>query len=338
MKPLTLAEKKQFFNSIESLYTAGFSYTDVFRTIETSSTNTKIKNLCRVFRNGIESGIPINELMIQYKEIVSPQYAMLFCAGDKSGRLEDSIARIKEDIQRTEMLKSSLIASLTYPTLLFLGSIGVLIFCHSFFFKVFDVMYTTGMCPATKFVLFITAIFKVALAYGLIFFAVYYFVSDKKRYEKLIDYLTEKTFLAPIVNGVYFTNFFYVLASCYDAGIPILEAIEQASSIFKNKRCILGSMKTISMLKKGSDISSAFVSSEIYSPYAISQIAVGEKTGRLGKAFKDIAQDYENKLKDTLNIIMAWLQPATIVIVGLIVAYIAITFYKRLYGSMFNAF
>ena len=338
MKPLTLSEKKQFFNSIDSLYTAGFSYTDVFKTIETSSSNNKIKNLCRIFRNGIENGIPISNLMMQYKEIVSPHYALLFCAGDKSGRLEDTMARIKEDIQRTEKLKSGLIASLTYPSLLFLASIGVLIFCNSFFFKVFDVMYTTGMCNATKFSLFITAIFKVALAYALIFFAIYYFVSDKKRYEKLIDYLTEKTFLAPIVNGLYFTNFFYVLASCYEAGIPIVEAIEQASSVFKNKRCMLGSMKTVSMLKKGSEVSSAFVSSEIYSPYAVSQIAVGEKTGRLGNAFKDIAQDYENKLKDTLNIIMAWLQPGTIVIVGLIVAYIAITFYKRLYGSMFNMF
>ena len=67
-------------------------------------------------------------------------------------------------------------------------------------------------------------------------------------------------------------------------------------------------------------------------------LITGEKTGRLGQAFKDIARDYENQLQKFLAAFVAILQPATIVIIGCLVAYIAVTFYKKLYGSMFNMF
>ena len=97
-------------------------------------------------------------------------------------------------------------------------------------------------------------------------------------------------------------------------------------------------MRTNNVLKKGGNVASAFIAAQLFSPFALSQIATGEKTGRLGQAFKDAAKDYETQLQNFLSIFVAWLQPATIVIVGILVAYIAVTFYNKLYGSIFRAF
>lgn len=337
MNELKLSEKKQFFNSIESLYSAGFSYTDIFQTIESSSVNINIKHLARIFRSGIEDGMPVTDIMMRYKDIVGPQYAMLFCAGDKSGKVEDAVNRIREEIKRTENLKSSLIAALTYPTIMLLGCIGVFIFCQSFFFKVFDVMYTVGMCPTSKTILFITTLIKVIIVYGIIFCSVYYVANNKQVYRKIIDFIVEKTPLAPFVNNIYFINFFYVLSASYDAGIPIMHSVELASTLFKTKQSTLGMIRVNNVLKNGGDVASAFISAQLFSPFALSQIATGEKTGRLGQAFKDVAQDYEHQLQNLLNAFVAWLQPLTIVVIGIFVAYLAITFYNRLYGGLFNA-
>ena len=336
MKELTLSEKKQFFNSIESLYSAGFPYTEIFKTIESSSVNVNIRLLARIFRSGIEDGMPITELMMRYKSIVGAQYAMLFCAGDKSGKVEAAVFRIREDIKRTENLKNSLIASLTYPAVLLLGCIGVLILCQSFFFKIFDVMYTTGMCRTSIFTLFITTVIKIIIAYAAIFSGIFYVVSNKQVLGKVIDFIVEKTPLAACVNNIYFINFFYVLAASYDAGIPIMESVELASTLFKTKQASLGMIKANNVLKNGGDVASAFVTAQLFSPFALSQIATGEKTGRLAEAFKDAAKDYEYQLQNFLNVFTAWLQPLSIVFIGLIVLYIAVTFYKKLYGGLLN--
>ena len=338
MKELNLSEKKQFFNSIENLYSAGFSYTEIFQTIESSSLNVNIKQLARIFRSGIEDGMPVTELMMRYKDVIGPQYAMLFCAGDTSGQVEEAVNRIRTDIKRTEQLKGSLIASLTYPAILLLGCIGVLIFCQSFFFKIFDVMYTVGICPTSRMILFISAIVKIIIVYALIFGGIYYVVANKKVFSRVLDFVVEKTALGTFVNNIYFINFFYVLSASYDAGIPIMESVELASTLFKTKQSTTGIMRTNNVLKKGGNVASAFIAAQLFSPFALSQIATGEKTGRLGQAFKDAAKDYESQLQNFLSIFVAWLQPVTIVIVGILVAYIAVTFYNKLYGSIFRAF
>ncbi len=338
MKELNLSEKKQFFNSIESLYSAGFSYTEIFKTIESSSVNMNIKQLARIFKSGIDDGMPVTELMMKYQDIVGKQYAMLFCAGDKSGQVEDVVERIREDIKRTEKLKSSLIGALTYPVIMLLACIGVFIFCQSFFFKIFDVMYTAGICPTSKLVLFAGTVVKIVIVYALIFAGVYYIVTNKKMFAALMDYIVEKTPLASFINNIYFINFFYVLGASYNAGIPIMESVELASSLFKTKQSTLAMIRANNILKDGGDVTTAFISAQLFSPFALSQIATGEKTGRLGHAFNDIAKDYENQLQNFLSTFIAWLQPVTLLLVGIIVAYIAVTFYKKLYGGMFNMF
>ena len=46
---------------------------------------------------------------------------------------------------------------------------------------------------------------------------------------------------------------------------------------------------------------------------------------------------YEKNIKTALDVIMSIIQPAAIVVVGLLVGYIAVNFYARLYGGIFNS-
>lgn len=337
MKELSLSEKKQLFNSIDSLYSAGFSYSEIFASIESSSLNTNITQLVYSLRVGLENGIPIQNLMMKYKDIISPQYAMLFCAGDESGKLEETISCIRKDLLRTENLKNSIISSLTYPALLFLGAIGVLIFCNSFFFPIFASMYSGGICPASVNILLITAILKILAVYAGIFAGIFVVIKNKNLYQKAMDFLVEHTFFSSIINGIYYNNFFSVLAAFYEAGIPITEAVESASTLFKTKKTILGMYKTSAVLKKGSDVTSAFLTAQIFNNFDLSQIATGEKTGRLSESFKNIANEYEKNLQSKLNVITSLIQPVSIVVMGLVVGYIAITFYSKLYGGLLNS-
>ena len=169
VKELTLSDKKQLFTTIYSLYAAGFSYTEIFKTIETSVKNKSLVMTAFLLRNGIEKGTPIRDLIMRYKKVIGVQYAMLFCAGDKAGKLEDALKNILKDIERALNLRSSLIASLTYPVLLFFMAIGVLMFCDFFFFKIFENMMT-GMCPSQIMGLLISAVTKIIIVYAVILF------------------------------------------------------------------------------------------------------------------------------------------------------------------------
>lgn len=332
MNELKLSEKKQFFSSIESLYTAGVPYSDIFETLEKSSLNVNIKKLSYALRVGVENGTALDRLIMNYKEIIGPTYALLLSSGIKAGRLEDSLQCIRKDIQRTENLRTRLFSSLTYPCLLFLGCIGVFVFAQSFFFPIFSTGFR--VCPNSVMGMLVLSIFKVLLVYAGIFAAIFVVLTNKDLYKKVMNFLIGRTFLSYFIRSVSFINFFSVLGASYDAGIPVTEATESASTLFSDQKAILGLYKTVSILRNGGDVTSAFISAQIFNNFDMSQIATGEKTGRLGQAFKNIAAQYEKDLLTKLDIIPQFIQPAAIVLCGLIVGYIAIRFYTSFYAGI----
>ena len=333
MKEFTLSEKKLFFGTIGSLYNAGYSYTDIFETIITSGANKKIVQLAFIIKTGIESGTSVTAVMNKYKDIVGLQYAMLFCAGDKSGKLEETTETILNDIKRTENLRNSIIASLTYPVLLLLGALGILMFCHFFFFKIFENMSASINLSG----LFFSALIKICFVYAAIFTIVCYIFINKKLCTEILDFIKEKTFLSLLIKNIYYSNFFSVLAAFYDAGIPVRESVETASALFRTKKEILGMYRTNSMLQNNRDVTSAFMASMLFDNNTMSHISIGEKTGKLGQEYRTIAKIYEKNIKTTLDVIISILQPSAIVMVGILVGYIAVSFYTRLYGGIFNS-
>lgn len=333
MKEFTLSEKRLFFGTIGSLYGAGYSYTDIFKTFETSTTNKKIIQLAYIIKTGLDAGTPVSTLIMRYKDILGVQYAMLFCAGDSSGKLEETTENILKDIRRTENLKSSIIASLTYPVLLLLGALGVLMFCHFFFFKIFENM-TANICLSS---LFFSAMIKILAVYASIFGVIFYIAFNKKLCAQIADFIKEHTFFSPLIKNIYFTNFFAVLAAFYDAGVPIRESVQTASELFKTKREVSGMYRANTMLANNCDLTAAFNASMLFDNNTMSHISIGEKAGKLGQEFRNIANIYEKNIKTALDVIMSIIQPAAIVVVGLLVGYIAVNFYARLYGGIFNS-
>lgn len=336
MKPLSLTEKKEFYNAFGSLYNAGFSYTDALDSIASASYRKRVKVLCLQLKAYLESNIPFKTTIGKFKEILGEAYAALLCAGDFSGKLDKCINVILKDIQRVENIRNTLISTLTYPTLLVLGAIGVLLLCKFFFFKVFDVMYTTGMAQCAIMNLFISAIIKIIAIYAAIFIFIIWSVVNKEVFAKALDFVTTYTFLAGIVNNYYYYNFFSVLAAAYEAGIPIKDSMNLASTVLKTQKAKRGINRACAIISQGVEVKTAFVGADIFSQFALSQIAAGEKSGKLGEAFQRIADDYERKLQNTIAAISSLIQPVSIVLVGILVGYIAVTFYTKLYAGILN--
>lgn len=337
MEQFKLSEKKEFFNALSYLYNAGFSYTEVFKSIEASTRSKNIKELCFKVRTDIEKGIPFRDIITSYKSITGETYAMLLCAGDMSGKAADSLSAILKDITRMENLKDMLISSLTYPAFLFLAAIGVFFFCQFFFFKIFATMYTGDACCSVGTLLF-SAIVKIILIYVLLFVLLFLFIKNKQANQKFMDFVVEHTPLSCIVNNYYYTNFFSVMAGCYDAGITIVDSVGLAASVLKTKHAFLSHYKIISVLQSGAPVLTAFNSVGLFSEFAISQIAVGEKTGKLGEAFQRISLDYERKMHEIITCFSKLINPVAIVLMGILVGYVAVNFYKGLYGGILGAF
>ena len=338
MHELSLSEKREFYSSLLSLYEAGFSYADAFSSIESSTGSKNLNAIAACIRIEIQNGTPFGQIMQKYKQILGVQYALLVKAGDGAGKLEDVLKKVIEEIKRAQNLKSRLISSMIYPVLLFLFALGVLLFCKFFFFKVFSVMFSGGICPASLTVLAIGAFVKILAVYALIFGLFIVFLKNGRAKRAFLDFLCRHTFFAKIFKQYFFGNFFSVMSASYDAGVTVTESTAMAAPLLKTSKMTAGIAKTQKILENGGSITSAYAAAGIFDAAMISKIATGEKTGTLGKSFRSIAQDSERKLQEALDILINLMNPLSILVIGVMVGYIAVSFYSNFYGSLFSSF
>ena len=79
------------------------------------------------------------------------------------------------------------------------------------------------------------------------------------------------------------------------------------------------------MPRRGKGIAEPLSNSDIFPPIAIHMITVGEETGKLDEMFIKIADRFDIEVRNSIKRMLALLEPALILIMGIIVGFIVIS-------------
>ncbi len=127
-----------------------------------------------------------------------------------------------------------------------------------------------------------------------------------------------------------------MLSLAYSAGISIAESLYLASTVINTKEDANKLREATYRVQQGCELTTALSATTLFSEYAISQIASGEKAGELEKMLRAVAHDYETKLSVALEVILKLLEPAMIILVGIVVLFVAVSGYKAYYSYLFS--
>lgn len=330
----SVQEKKEFFNALYFQYKAGVPITESFKSIMASSFNPRIRGFCYQIIKKTEKGCSLKEALTKYTNVLGNAYTMLICAGEESGKLEAVLSNIIKNINKEEEIKRSIISSLAYPAIIFIMSFAVLILFNSFIFKMFDSIGTGETPCVTK--LLTTAVIQILVYLGVVFCFTLYSLKNEKMKKLIINFMGQVKFISELLKDYYFQSFFTVMALAYEAGIPAAESAILANSVIKIKPINYRIQKSIQMIMKGCEITTAFGVAGVFSSFAMSQISAGEQSGELDKMFKAAAYDYEKKLELSIKVITKLIEPIMLVIVGFLVLYLGLSSYGKYYGNLFS--
>ncbi len=334
---LSLKEKKEFFNSFYFLYSSGHPVMDVFQLIMTSSSNVKIKFICKKILRKIQKGYSLKESLSEVAAILGYAYTMLIVAGESSGKLDDILKNITKNISREENLRSTIIQESIYPVIMLIFAIFVFLLFKLFIMKIFK-MAIEGDMPSDIPAMLFGAIFQIIMIFILFTFIIIALFKNKQILNTIKDFAFKSKVLNNFVKSYLFINFFSVLSLAYEAGITVAESVILANSIIKIKDLNRRINKSQKMIETGSNVTTAFIACGIFPDNVISQIATGEKSGELGKMFANISNVYEKKLELIFSIIKKALAPIMLVIVGISVGYVAYMGYSEYYKSLLGMF
>lgn len=334
--PLTIKEKKDFYGSFYRQYKSGISFVEIFNNMLAIASTNNIKTLCFNIIRKLQKENSVTDIFDYYAKYIGKTYAALVVAGDKSGKLENILEKIVQQVNTEEEIQNTIISKMRYPAIIF----GMLFFSVCIFiFLVFPVFNQTieGKSLELSSVLFAATI-KILICFLIVGFLIYNIKKNKQMQRNFVNWILSLKFVSSALENYYFANFFTALSLNQLAGLEVCKAIELANKAINATIINQKIAKSQNMIQQGCEIATAFAVSGVFSDYAISQITTGEKSGELEKAYAEIALDYKQNYISKVDAILKAIEPTMTVVAGFFVLIVGIKMYSKYYETLFSFF
>lgn len=311
--------------------------TDLFKAIDIlieDLDKPAMKSLLMEVRLTLEKGKPFYTTFLKYPKYFSTVFVNLIKAGESSGNLEIVFSDLSVSLQREQELSRNIKSALTYPVILLVGSVGILVLLVSFALpKIAGIFGTSSeKIPAFSKVVFAIGLFLnkyiwvfiiLALISGTAFW--YFFfktVSGRKIMERFL-------FKIPVVKNILkhiaLQRFATTLASLLKSGLPILDSLEITADAVGSQE-LKTSLMRISRegVAKGLTIGDAFRREQAFPRVVANLIAISEKAGHTEEILETLANFYEVEIESSIKTLVRFIEPALLLGIGVIIAFIAL--------------
>ncbi|MFH0855792.1 MAG: type II secretion system F family protein [Candidatus Omnitrophota bacterium] len=322
-----------FTRQLSTLISTGAPLITSLENVLGQTQNSRFKSVIKDIISSLEEGLSFSESLARYPGIFENLYVSLIKVGEAGGMLDKVLSRLAELSTQEIDLRSRIRSALVYPIVLGLVAFVivnfVLVAVLPKFVAIFEASSAKLPLP-TKTLLSLSYIVRnfwwligLAAIIGLNALRNYYRTSAG-RYR--IDFLLLRLPLfGPLTLKVITSRLSRSIAALTKSGVPVLEALSVVENTIPN--VVLQKMikDTRLAISQGQSLTEPFQASGLFPPMVIQLINTGERTGRLDQMFDQIASFYEPEIEFTVRNLTSLLEPAMLLVMGSIVAFIALS-------------
>ena len=334
-KRISNKELLTFNQELLVLIKAGLPIIQTFDTILERVGKGKLPEILRDIREDIKGGTALSDAFEKYPAAFSNLYIASIRAGEKTGDLPLTIRRYINYIKRTEVLRKKVISALFYPAILvtvaFVAVTILLIYVVPTFSKIYA---DSGSQLPTPTLMLMTVTNFLKRYFLLIIGGIILLLSMFRRWSatesgrfKVDTMKIRLPFLGGVFTKYSVSGFTRTFATVLGSGIPIVESLKMSVGTLNNKVLERKLLEAVVKVEEGTSLSVALESVKIMPPLAIRMLGVGETTGSLEEMLGDISEYFEDEIDANLHIITTAIEPAIMIVMGLVVGAIIITMY-----------
>lgn len=325
-------ERALILRQMAALLKAGLPLEEVLSLAADQSDSRRVNRPLAAIRARVLEGQSLSDAMAEQPALFPAMYTRSIAAAEQAGKLDSVIARLAHHAERRLALARSISVALVYPLLLALISLGVVWGLLGFVVpRVVGVFENSGQALPlmTRSLLQISSFLSgygamlVLLLIGLAIGAAVLVRLPGPRMQ--VDRALLRLPLAGgLVRAQTAALFARTLAILVSSSVPAVEALKAASEVVSNRKVRADLEAAAARVREGASISVALQPVEWLPPLTRRLIHGGEQAGELGEMLEHAAELQESDLQDAGQVLMAVLQPALILLVGLVVLYIVL--------------
>jgi type IV pilus assembly protein PilC len=131
-----------FTRKLSAMLSSGLPVVPALEMLRDQSENEGIKAILSTIVEEVNAGVSISKSFEKFPDTFDSVYLNLIKAGESSGSLEKFLDKICQSLEKKIKIMSSLRSALTYPIILLVVAIGVIIVMMTFVVPVFAEMYS----------------------------------------------------------------------------------------------------------------------------------------------------------------------------------------------------
>lgn len=299
-----------------------------------------LKSVFARLRDRVRHGTSLSRAMAESDGVFPPMASAMAEAGEASGKLDESLSRLAETLDRAEALRQTIVSSLVYPALLLVVATGVILVMLLFVVPQFEDLFSEagGKLPfMTQVILTASHIVK---AYGLLGCLVMVVAGiatlrwmRQPRIRRRVDRrLLDLPLLGIIIRKAETARFARTLGSLLDGGVPLPTALAIARRSLVNIHMAEAIDRVSAGLKQGGGLSGPLAATGLFPPMAMSFLRTGEETAQLGLMLNRLADVLDREVRTAIQRLISVMTPAITVLMGGVVATVIASIMSAILG------
>ena len=334
------AEIIMFSRQLALLLESGTDIVTSLDLLQDQIANQTLRRTIAEVASDIRGGSSLSTAMSRHPQAFSQMYYRAVAAGEQGGNLEVVLKQMAEYIEKGVSTQKQIKGALTYPLIVVLVAIGVIVVLVTTVFPTFASLYSelgAELPLSTRILIGLTnwlnhyglfLVIGVLAALG----AAYAYIktpAGKYRWDNLMLRLPV---VGRIVHIGELSRCCRTMSMLVRVGLPLPEILTMTIHSSTNKVVAENLNGVREDLIRGEGLSQPMEKREFFLPLMTQMVKIGEESGNLDNTLVTVAENYEVEAGDKTKAAVALITPMLTIIIGLVIAFLVLSMMQAMYS------
>ncbi|HTW96875.1 MAG TPA: type II secretion system F family protein [Candidatus Methylomirabilis sp.] len=324
LQPVRAKDLVIFSRQFSVMISANLALVQSLRIVSEQTENITLKMVVSEVAYEVDSGSTLSAALGKRPKIFSPFYTNVVRSGETSGRLDEVLNYLADEMEKDYDMDAKIKGAMIYPAFVFSGLIVVGVLMMVLVVpKLTEIMAESGAALplSTRIVVgisnFLINFWWMAVIILIVAAVLLRIFLNTDRGKRALDLIKLRLpVFGNLFQLIYMVRFTRSMDTLLVGGVTVSKSLEVVSGIVGNsvyQDLIEESRRAVD---EGDSMAKVFFAHEIIPRMVPQMIVVGEKTGKLDLVFKKVSEFYGREIQNILANLVALLEPSIMVIMG----------------------
>jgi len=330
-----------FTQQLATLVEAGVPLDRALGILEELAPHARLRTIVADLLRSVRGGASLSEALAKHHpRPFSRLYINMVRAGEKGGVLELALRRLAEFLEARAAFADAVVSALAYPVLVTgVGAAAIVFLLTSViprFAAIFADLRQAVPLP-TQVLLTVSGALRthwwvgaLAALAGVLAWRVWTATPEGRLARD--RWLLRLPRIGALVTRIETARFARTLGTLLRSGVPVLGALAVVGEMLSNQVLARAVERVAEDVRRGTTLAASLAAQAPVPPLAVHMVRVGEETGRLEEMLLKTAETFEEEVRTELRRVVGLLEPAIILLMGVLVAFIVVAMLMAIFS------